>query len=154
MENPPHFGEKRYAPMPMSGMQTIQPVRFSLLYHQGEQQWTSDGPVVEIVGGGRKHRLTLARAGLAASGFGTPKEAAEGFASELPQSPRHALSEKQAYRPTSYRDPEDPRCHLLAALILGRCVDGVFDPVRPHIWTETRLARKVVLFKPRGFYDK
>jgi len=140
--------------MTMSGMQTVQPIRFSLLYQSDAMQWTCDGPVVEITGGGRKHRLTLARASLIAAGFTTPDQAGESLEQRLPRQPRHAVPADKAYEPTVRRNGSAQRYQLLAALILGRCVDGVFDPERPHIWSEKRLSQRVVLFRPRGFYDQ
>jgi len=153
-EHPPKFGPKSYRQMPMSGARTVQAVRFSLLYHGGLTTWACDAPVVEIVGGGETPRLALARESLQHQGYASPEEAATALTRQLPKTPRHAIPDTQAYKPDVYTTPEDPLVRLLAALVLGRCVDGVFDPARPHIWTERRLSRKYLLFEPRGFYDR
>jgi len=137
--------------MAMSGERVYQKIRFSLLYHGGLTKWACEAPVIKIVG--RKPRLRIAQESLQHQGYASPEEAAAALASQLPATPRHALPSTQAFHPQVCKTPADPLVRLLAALVLGRCVDGVFDPARPHIWTERRLSRKLLLFEPRGFYD-
>ena len=53
------------------------------------------------------------------------------------------------------QSPEGPESlHFLrAALILGKCRDGLYDPARPVVWTEGRLSRSVRLYGIGGnFY--
>ena len=86
-EDPPKFGPKRYRQMPMSGERTIQPVRFSLLYHGGLTKWDCEAPVVEIAGGGETPRLTLAQESLQQEGYPSPEAAATALANKLPETP-------------------------------------------------------------------
>ena len=39
------------------------------------------------------------------------------------------------------------------ALVLGLSTAQLFDPVRPVVWTEAALSRRIELFDPEGFYQ-
>ena len=124
---------------------------------QVELPWREGPPLVE-----------RAWACLAASGAETHAEALRNCP-ELPDIPLHcdvtrllqqpppALgvnADSPAKKDGQLRWFEIPDTEFLRrALILGCCNDYFYDPAKPVIWTEKRLARRVRLFQTGGFYD-
>ncbi len=119
----------------------------------------------------RKGRSLVERAWdcLAANGTETPSEALAHFISR-PNHPLHCdvtrlLPEPPPQPRGAFRGPPvkdqalrwfeiDDTEFLRRALILGCCNDYFFDPAKPVIWTEKRLARRVRLFQTGDFYDE
>ena len=113
--------------------------------------------VVDTVslGGGASDRLlsgrrrSLALKALKIHGFSDPQQAWRNV-SDIPGQRLHCVDDGE-----DRQSPEGPESiHFLrAALILGKCRDGLYDPARPVVWTEGRLSRSVRLYGIGGnFY--
>jgi hypothetical protein len=48
---------------------------------------------------------------------------------------------------------EKPEVILREALILGLATGSIYDPLRPVIWTEASLSRRLELYDPGSFYQ-
>lgn len=48
---------------------------------------------------------------------------------------------------------EKPEVILREALILGLATSSIYDPLRPVIWTEASLSRRLELYDPGSFYQ-
>lgn len=57
-----------------------------------------------------------------------------------------ALPPESATRDTKPLEP------LHTALIMGLCGVSLYSPVRPVVWSEKRLSRKLILVQPSAFY--
>jgi len=88
---------------------------------------------------------------------GLDGDEAEAGAEPLPSSATAPMSQPDGTTETAHPHPsghtpdtalpsEDLRA-LTAALILGMCAPGYFSPERPVVWSEARLARKVMLLQ-------
>ena len=107
------------------------------------------------LGGGASGRLlsgrrrSLALKALKVHGFSDPQQALRNV-SDIPGQRLHCVDDGE-----DRQSPEGPESlHFLrAALILGKCRDGLYDPARPVVWTEGRLSRSVRLYGIGGnFY--
>jgi hypothetical protein len=107
------------------------------------------------LGGGASGRLlsgrrrSLALKALKVHGFSDPQQAFRNV-SDIPGQRLHCVDDGE-----DRQSPEGPESlHFLrAALILGKCRDGLYDPARPVVWTEGRLSRSVRLYGIGGnFY--
>ena len=107
------------------------------------------------LGGGASGRLlsgrrrSLALKALKVHGFSDPQQAFRNI-SDIPGQRLHCVDDGE-----DRQSPEGPESlHFLrAALILGKCRDGLYDPARPVVWTEGRLSRSVRLYGIGGnFY--
>lgn len=50
-------------------------------------------------------------------------------------------------------EADPPEVVLRHALVLGLSTAQLFEPVRPVVWTEAALSRRIELFDPEGFYQ-
>ena len=107
------------------------------------------------LGGGESGRLMsgcrrrLALKAQKIHGFSDPRQAFRNI-SDIPGQRLHCVDDGE-----DRQSPEGPESlHFLrAALILGKCRDGLYDPARPVVWTEGRLSRSVRLYGIGGnFY--
>lgn len=53
---------------------------------------------------------------------------------------------------TGKTEPLEPLEPLHVALIMGLCGVSLYSPLRPVVWSETRLSRKLILIQPSAFY--
>lgn len=93
-------------------------------------------------------RVSLARVLLREIGISDPNELKQHF--ELPQATWLVVEDRPCSETPKQTD--EPGSPLHAALILGLSGVAIYSPDRPVIWSETRLARKLVLFQTSAFY--
>jgi hypothetical protein len=80
-------------------------------------------------------------------GFEDPDAAFEAIA-DMPRKTLHSRRVPERNHAWGAKRPwNDLREFLKAALILGKCSQGLYDPSRPVIWTENRLGQWVELFE-------
>lgn len=97
--------------------------------------------------GGRGSHLAMARQLLEQAGYTEPDQLRS-----LPGLPRGRWICRELTKETPALVPTESPL-LLHAAVLGLCSSVLYCPGRPVIWTESRLRRRLVLYREKNFYE-